>query len=209
MIPKRNNLVNLTRAYQILLFNSNHCKLLLQKMTAVQARTSTQEVRTPFNFQQMRIVARSQQKISQVLLRKTVNSKILSTYMQGMLSNQPTKQQKNVVSPSKQQYSQLFQQFNNSLFPQNHHQFPNKTALRFSSLPLQNYTQELTSKQPMPQLCSQPTVTPINLQNNQNHTAFHFPASSMRFGASIPNLSPKQWTTQFNCEQLTSQCIKC
>ena len=39
----------------------------------------------------------------------------------------------------------------------------------------------------MPQLCSQPTVLPINLQNNRNHTASHFPASSMRFGAGIPN----------------------
>ena len=70
----------------ILLFNSNHCKLLLKKLIAAQARTSTREVRTALNSQQMRIVARSQQKISQLLLRKTFNYKNRSTHMQQMLS---------------------------------------------------------------------------------------------------------------------------
>ena len=66
-------MLDIKKANQILLFNSNHCKLLLKTLIAAPARTSTQEVRTLLNFQQMRIVARSQQKISQVLLRKTFN----------------------------------------------------------------------------------------------------------------------------------------
>ena len=62
MIPKRNRLQDMTKVNRILLFNSNHCKFLLKKLIAAQARTSTQEVRTPLNFQQMRIVASSNKK---------------------------------------------------------------------------------------------------------------------------------------------------
>ena len=51
----------------------------------------TQEGSTPLNFQQMRIVARSQQKINQVLLRETFNYKIRSTHMPRMLRKQPNK----------------------------------------------------------------------------------------------------------------------
>ena len=91
MIPKRNNFLDITKANQILLLNSNHCKRLLKKLIAAQARTSIQEVSTPLNFQKMRIVARSQQKISQVLLRKTFNNKIRRTHMQRMLSKYPNK----------------------------------------------------------------------------------------------------------------------
>ena len=57
-----------------------------QEIDCSPSKSSTQELRTPLNFQQMRIVARSQQKISQVLLRKTFNYKIRSTHMQQMLS---------------------------------------------------------------------------------------------------------------------------
>ena len=73
MIPKRNKLPDITKANQILLFNSNQCKFLLKKLIETQARTSTQEGSTPLNFEQIRIVARNQQKISRVLLRKTFN----------------------------------------------------------------------------------------------------------------------------------------
>ena len=94
-------------------------------------------------------------------------------------------QQKHVVLPSEQQNPQLFQQLNNSWFPQNHNQFPNKTALQYSSLPTQSYTQKQTNEQPVARLCSQPTVLPDNLQNCQNQTAPDFLASSMPFGANV------------------------
>ena len=108
-------------------------------------------------------------------------------------------QQKDVVLPSEQQNPQLFQQFNNSLFPQNHNQFPNKAALKFSSIPTPSYTQKQTNKQPMAEFRSQPTNLPKNLQNYQNQTAHDFPASSMPFGANVPNCVDTQ--TQSNAKQ--------
>ena len=195
-MTKRNKLLDITEANQILLFNSNHCKFLRKNLIATQARASTQELSTPLNLQQLRIVARSQQKIRQVLLRKTLNYKIRSTHMQCMLSNLLNK---NVVLPSEQQNPQLFQQLNNSLFPQNHNQFPNKTALQFSPLPTQSYTQKQTNEQPVSQLRSQPTVLPNNLQIYQSKTAPNFPASSMPFGANVPNFVDSE--TQSNAKQ--------
>ena len=108
-------------------------------------------------------------------------------------------QQKNVVLPSEQQNPQLFQQLNNSLFPQNHNQFLNKTALQFSSLPTQSYTQKQTNEEPVSQLCSQPTVLPNNLQIYQSQAALDFPASSMPFDANVPNFVDSQ--TQSNAKQ--------
>ena len=51
----------------------------------------------------------------------------------------------------------------------------------------------------MAQLHSQPTVLPNNLQNYQNRTASDFPASSMPFGANVPNFVDSQ--TQSNAKQ--------
>ena len=72
MIPKRNTLLDITKANQILLSNSSHCKLLLKELIAAQTRTSTQEVKAPLNFQQMRIVARSQKKNQSTVVTENI-----------------------------------------------------------------------------------------------------------------------------------------
>ena len=108
-------------------------------------------------------------------------------------------EQKIVVLPSEHQNPELFQQLNNSLFPQYHNHLPNKTTLQFSSLPTQSYTQRQTNEQPVAQLRSQTTVLPKNLQNYQSQTAPDFPASSMPFGANVPNFVDSQ--TQSNAKQ--------
>ena len=154
------------------------------------------ESQNPLNFQQMLIVARSQQKISRFVAERTSLQNPQGRYA---TNAEQVTQQTNVVLPSEHRNPKLFQQFNNGLFPQNHNQFPNKTALQFSSLPPQNYNQEPTKKPPMPQLCSPQKVLPNNLQNNRNQTASHFPAPSMPFSANIPNFVDSQ--TQSNAKQ--------
>ena len=162
MIPKRNTLLDITKANQILLSNSSHCNLLLKELIAAQTRNSNQEVKNPLNFQQMRIVARSQKNQSTVVAEKIQLQNPQYTYA---TNAEQVTQQKNVVLPSEKQNHQMFQQLNNSWFPQNHNQFPNKTALQFSSLPTQSYTPKQTNEQPVARLCSQPTILPNNLQN--------------------------------------------
>ena len=71
--------------------------------------------------------------------------------------------------------------------------------MQFSSLPTQSYTQKQTNENPVAQLRSQPTVLPNNLQHYQNQTAPDFPASSMPFGANVPNFVDSQ--TQSNAKQ--------
>ena len=80
-----------------------------------------------------------------------------------------------------------------------------KTTISFlikllcDSRPPQSYILKQTNKQPVAQLCSQPTVLPNNLQNNQNQTASHFPPSPVTFGANLPNFVDSQ--TQSNAIQ--------
>ena len=85
------------------------------------------------------------------------------------------------------------------MFPQNHNQFPNETALQFSLLPTQNYIQKQTNEQALAQLRSQPTVLTNNLQNYQSQTSPDFAASSLPFGANLSNFVDSQ--TQNNARQ--------
>ena len=57
----------------------------------------------------------------------------------------------------------------------------------------------MTNKQPVPQICSQPTVLLNNLQNFQNQTSSRFPLSSMPLGANVPIFVNAQ--TQSNAKQ--------
>ena len=183
MIPKRNKLLDITEANQILLFNSNHCKFLLinwlQPKQELQLRKSV-----PHSiYNNCEYLPAANKKSVKCCCGKHSTTKSAVHICNACWAIYSTKI---VVLPSEQQNPQLFQQPNNSLFPQNHTQFPNKNCFA-------------TNEQPVSQLRSQPTVLLNNLQIYQSKTAPNFPASLMPFGANVPNFVDSE--TQSNAKQ--------